>query len=384
MRFEFTTAQRILFGPGVLQEAAPLAATLGRSALLVTGRDFARAYGFIASLSQQGVIVTGFPVIGEPTVDTIRQGVEAAQQSDCALVIGFGGGSALDTAKAVAALMTNGGDLLDYVEVIGKNQPLTRTSLPTIAIPTTAGTGAEVTRNAVIGFPEHQIKVSLRGPTLLPSIALIDPELTRSLPPVVTAYTGLDALTQLIEAYTSQRANPLTDALCREGIQRAARALQRACENGEDMEAREDMALASLFSGIALTNAGLGVVHGIASPLGGLFPIPHGAACGGLLTAAMRVNLQAFRRREPNNGSRTRYEEVARLLTGIPQASADDGVAWIQALCQALYLPPLGTYGIQPAHFPTLIARAQATSSMKGNPILLEPEELQEILETSL
>ena len=272
MRFEFATATRILFGPGSVTEVAPAAAALGRRALLVTGRNVERSAPLREGLNAQGVVAVTFAVAGEPTVDIARADVQRARETECDLVIGLGGGSVLDTGKAIAALLANGGDPLDYVEVIGRGQTLTKPSAPYIAIPTTAGAGAEVTRNAVLASPEHRVKVSLRSPLMFPRLAVVDPELTYSLPPAVTASTGLDALTQLIEPFVSNSANPLTDALCREGMRRAAPSLRRAYENGRDATAREDMAVASLFGGLALANAKLGAVHGCASPLGGLFP----------------------------------------------------------------------------------------------------------------
>ena len=231
-------------------------------------------------------------------------------------MIGLGGGSAIDAAKAIAALAANGGDPLDYLEVVGRGRSLTQPSLPCIAIPTTAGTGAEVTRNAVLASPEHGIKASLRSATMLPRLALVDPELTYSLPAAVTASTGLDALTQLIEPFTSSKANPLTDALCREGMMRAARSLRTAYEDGRDAAAREDMALASLFGGLALANAGLGVVHGFAGPVGGTFHAPHGAVCAAFLPHVMAVNARALRTRQPGSAALARYDEIARILTG--------------------------------------------------------------------
>jgi alcohol dehydrogenase class IV len=296
------------------------------------------------------------------------------------LVIGFGGGSAIDAAKAIAALLTNPGALLDYLEVIGQAQPLQRQAAPMIAIPTTAGTGAEVTRNAVLASPPHLVKVSLRSPLMLPTLAVVDPELTLALPPDVTASTGLDALTQLIEPFVSARANPLTDAICREGLRRAARSLQRAVEHGEDRDAREDMAVASLFGGLALANAALGAVHGFAGAVGGMFPAPHGAVCAALLAEVMDMNLRALRQRAPASPALARYEEVARLLTGNDRASAQDGVLWVRYLIAALRIPPLGAYGVKPEDVPALCAKAAAASSMKGNPIALDPAELDEIL----
>jgi alcohol dehydrogenase class IV len=276
--------------------------------------------------------------------------------------------------------MTNEGDPLDYLEVIGKGQPLRQPPTPYIAIPTTAGTGAEVTRNAVLASPEHRVKVSLRSPWMLPRLALVDPELTHSMPPAITATTGMDALTQCIEPYLSVQANPLTDALCREGIQRAARSLRRAYEQGDDPAAREDMALASLFGGLALANAKLGAVHGFAGPLGGMFDAPHGAICARLLSFVMEANLKALRQREPDSPILPRFDEVARLLTGHPEATADDGVKWLHDLSAALHIPPLADYGVTTADFEALIEKAGRSSSMKGNPIPLTPDELRAIL----
>ncbi|HZO87661.1 MAG TPA: iron-containing alcohol dehydrogenase [Chthonomonadaceae bacterium] len=384
MRFEFATAGRILFGPGRLQEAGKLAADLGRHALIVTGRTSDRAAPLLEQLEASGMEAARFAVAGEPTLETIRQGVEAARQAGCDLVIGMGGGSALDTGKAIAALLANGGDPLDYVEIIGAGKPLLRPSLPYLAIPTTAGTGAEVTRNAVLGVPEHRIKVSLRSLFLLPRAALVDPELTYSLPPDVTAATGMDALTQLIEPFVCNRANPFSDALCREGMPRAARSLRRACEDGSDTAAREDMALASLLGGLALANAGLGAVHGFAGPIGGMFPAPHGAICGCLLPVVMAVNLQALRERQPEGEALRRYTEAARLLTGDPQASAEEGVAWVQELRTALPIPALSAYGVTPADFSELIDKAARASSMQANPLPLTEAEMREILQRAV
>ena len=277
MRFEFATATRVIFGAGVLREVGPLGSEMGHRALVVMGRSVERAAPLLDVLTAEGMGLVTFSVVGEPTTEVAREGTEQARQAACDLVIGFGGGSALDTGKAIAALLTNGGDPLDYLEVIGKGRPLTQPCAPYIAIPTTAGTGAEVTRNAVLLSPEHRVKVSLRSPLMLPRLALVDPELTVSLPPETTATTGLDAMTQVMEPFVSNKANPLTDALCREGMRCAARSLRRAYEHGDDPVARADMALVSLFGGLALANAKLGAVHGFAGPLGGMFPGPHGA-----------------------------------------------------------------------------------------------------------
>jgi alcohol dehydrogenase class IV len=281
-------------------------------------------------------------------------------------------------------MLTNPGELLDYLEVIGRGQTLTQPPAPCIAIPTTAGTGAEVTRNAVLGSPEHRVKVSLRSPLMLPRLALIDPELTHSMPPAVTASTGLDALTQVLEPYVSNAANPMTDAICREGLRRAARSLRQAYENGNDAAAREDMALTSLFGGLALANAKLGAVHGFAAVLGGMFHAPHGAVCAVLLPHVMTINVQALQARQPESEALRRYDEVARILTGFDEAVATDGVAWVQALGQALNVPGLGSYGLTPADFPTVIEKSAVASSMQGNPLKLATEEMAEILNRAL
>jgi alcohol dehydrogenase class IV len=380
MRFEFATANRIIFGAGTLREIGPIAAELGRRALVVSGHNTARVAPLLELLSAAGVDANLFPVAGEPTIELVQQGTERARQSGCDMVISCGGGSVLDAGKAIAALLTNQGDPMNYLEVIGQGKPLTQDPAPHIAIPTTAGTGAEVTRNAVLGSPEHGVKVSLRHPLMLPRVALVDPELTYSMSPEITASTGLDALTQLIEPYVSRQANAMTDVFCRDGLSRVARSLRRACEDSHDVAAREDMALASLYGGLALANAKLGAVHGFAAPIGGMFPAPHGAVCACLLPIVMEINVRALKEREQENPSLSRYNEVARILTGSPNATVQDGVAWVQSLCRDLNVPALSTYGITQEAFPSLIEKAAVASSMQGNPVKLTTEEMREIL----
>ena len=381
MRFEFATAARIVFGPGTLREIGPLAAEMGRRALVVTGGSAGRATPLLDQLDRHGVAAVTFSVPHEPTVPLALDGVRQARESGCDVVIGFGGGSAIDAAKAIAALRTNPGEPLDYLEVIGRGKALTEAPLPIVAIPTTAGTGAEVTRNAVLASPEHRVKVSLRSPLMLPRLALVDPELTFSLPPDVTAATGLDALTQLIEPFVSARANPRTDAFCREGLRRAARSLRRAVEHGDDAAAREDMALASLFGGLALANAGLGAVHGFAGPFGGMFDAPHGAVCAALLPGAMAVNIRALEARQPQSATLARYAEIARILTGRDDATPADGAAWAADLGAALGVPGLNHYGLSDGDIASLIEKAAVASSMKANPIALTEDEMRLIVE---
>jgi alcohol dehydrogenase class IV len=384
MRFEFATATRIIFGAGTLKEIGPAARELGRHALVVTGRDSSRAKRLLDLLGESGTTATTFPVAGEPSLDDVTKGVAQARAAGCDLVIGFGGGSALDAAKAIAGMLTNRGELLDYLEVIGRGQPLTQPAAPCVAIPTTAGTGAEVTRNAVLASPAHRVKVSLRSPHLLPRLALVDPDLTHELPPALTASTGLDAITQLIEPFVCIRANPLTDALCTDGIRRAARALRIAFDDGRNAAAREDMALASLFGGLALANAGLGAVHGFAAPIGGRFDAPHGAVCAALLPHVIATNLRALRLRAPGHDALRRYDEIAKLLTGRPQAAAVDGIQWVRDLVRRLAIPPLSSYGISAADIPVLVDAAAKASSMKANPLPLTAAELTEILTHAL
>ncbi|MEA3334630.1 MAG: iron-containing alcohol dehydrogenase [Chloroflexota bacterium] len=377
--FEFATTRRILFGPGSLGNLPDIGQTLGQSPLLVTGSQ-ANRFPLIEMLQATGLETTIFSVTHEPTTQTVLQGVSLARESDCDMVIAIGGGSVLDAGKAIAMLIANGGEPLDYLEVIGRGLPITEPSAPFLAIPTTAGTGTEVTRNAVLKSPQHGVKVSLRSPFMLPAIALVDPQLTHSLPPGITASTGLDALTQVVEPYVSHRANPLTDGLCREAMVRAARSLEAVCQDGDDASARYDMAVTSLFGGLALANAGLGAVHGFAGPMGGMFPAPHGVICANLLPHVMAANVQALHTRDPASPALSRYDQVARLLTGQVDAAATDGVAWVGTLVDKLALPALSDYGVTADLFPEIIEKAQRASSMKGNPIQLTEEELLSIL----
>jgi alcohol dehydrogenase class IV len=375
--FEFATSGRILFGDGAVRDIPAAARAMGRRALFVTGASPDRAATLRAALAAAGVECFPFAVPAEPTLDLIRS---APREAD--LVIAIGGGSVLDAGKALAALLTNPGDPLDYLEVIGRAQPLKNPAAPCIAIPTTAGTGSEVTRNAVLASPEHRVKASLRAAGMLPRLAVVDPELTHDLPRAITASTGLDALTQLIEPYVGIRANPMTDLFCVDGMRRAAAALPRACQYGGDREARSEMAFCSLLGGLALANAGLGAVHGFAAPIGGMFDAPHGAVCAALLPHAMDINVEAVAARQPHR--LVRFTEVARLLTRMPHATAGDGVEWLAALCRRLEIPPLRTYGITDADIPVLVEKAAQASSMKGNPVVLTTEELREIVSRAL
>ena len=381
MRFEFATSDRIIFGRGTISKIGSLAAKMGSRPFIVSGVMEECYTKLLPRLSEIGIVSKIFPIDEEPNISTIQQGLNLSRDSKCDMIIGFGGGSAIDAGKAIAALMTNEGDIFDYLEVIGRGHPIDKSPLPFIAIPTTAGTGAEVTRNAVIGSPDHKVKVSLRSTMMYPTLAVIDPELTYSLPPQVTASTGMDALTQVLEPYVSIEANPMTDSICKQAICYASHSLLRAYHDGQDQEAREKMSLVSLFGGLSLANAKLGAVHGFAGPLGGMYDAPHGAICASLLPPVMAANIKALKTQQPDHIILKRFDDVAVFLTGDESAKAEDGVAWIQKLRMELCIPPLSVFGVKYDDFYSIIDKAIRSSSMEGNPIELTPEELFEILD---
>jgi alcohol dehydrogenase class IV len=374
VRFEFSTAGRVLFGAGRAAELPGLLAALGTRALVCTGRDPARHAALLAGL---GVPAEVFPVPAEPTVELARAGVAAAREHGADVVVAIGGGSVIDAGKAVAVLLGNGGDPLDYLEVIGSGRPITRPAAPCVAVPTTAGTGAEVTANAVLASPAHRLKASLRSPLMIPRVALVDPGLTVSCPPPVTAASGLDALTQCLEPFVSGRANPLTDGLAREGLRRAAAGLRAAYADGGDLTARADMAVCALLGGMALANAKLGAVHGLAGVVGGTADVPHGLACARLLAPVIEANVRALPAGHP---ALDRYAEAARLLTGQPAATIEDGLAWIHETLVLLAVPGLAAFGLGPEHADEIAAKAMTSSSMQGNPVPLSHEDLRAAL----
>jgi alcohol dehydrogenase class IV len=390
--FDLFSVPRIVFGRGQFARLAEFAAPLGRTALVIANGPADILDRLTSQLTAAGIGCITHRQQGEPTVQNIDAALAVARNESCTLVLGLGGGSAIDAAKAAAGLLANGGTALDYMEVVGKGRKITRPALPWIAIPTTAGTGAEATRNAVIGYKGESsgggvtnFKASVRSELLLPRIALIDPELGISVPPAVTASSGMDALCQCIEAYTSTGANPTTDALALEGIQLAARSLARAYADGTNIDAREGMALAALFSGIALTNAGLGAVHGFAAPLGASFPVPHGTVCAALLPPVMRANVHALR--AANQPTLARYASVGRtmLQRDLSDAAAiDAAIAFVESLARDLHIPRLSQFGITPAAIPGMVALAQKSSSMRYNPVQLPPETLHAILTAAL
>lgn len=384
IQFDFSAPGRIIFRCGAVAGLAQVVKNLGGTrVLVVNGAGSTIGETIQADLERSGVSVHEFTVNHEPDQRLIESGIRDAvmQSADC--IIGLGGGSAMDTAKAIAVMATNPGSLLDYVEVVGLGKMIANPGLPLITIPTTAGTGSEVTRNAVIGMPEQKVKVSLRSPHLLAKVALVDPELTLSLPKPVTAATGMDALTQLIEAFVSRRANHLTDLLCRDGIARAATCLLDAYEKPKSIEAREGMSWASMLSGLALANAGLGAVHGFAGPIGGMFNAAHGAICASLLPAVVKANTRKLTNVQSDHPALPKYQELAQMLCKNPHADISDGSRWLEELCSALLIPRLQNLGIERSDFSEIVEKAMSASSMKGNPIDLEQVELMDILEQS-
>ncbi len=384
MQFEFATATEIVFGAGIAASAGARIASFGTKALVVTGGTPDRASVIAKSMTEAGVHHASYAVAHEPTLDDARRATALARDHGAELVVACGGGSAIDLGKAVAALLANPGDPLEYVEVIGRGRPIVNRSVPFVAVPTTAGTGAEVTKNAVLGAPDDGIKVSLRSPHMLARLALVDPMLTVDLPPRVTIATGLDALTQLLEPFVSMKANPLTDAICLEALPRLTRALPRVVADGRDVEARADMAFASLCSGLALANAGLGAVHGFAAAIGGRFQAPHGSVCAALLPAATRINIRALRARAASSGALERFAILASVVTGqsasTPEALAD----WLHQLTGDLQVPGLSAYGVSAVDADAIVAGAGRANSMRSNPLPLERSELEEILAASL
>lgn len=383
-KFEFMTSNRIIFERDGLARIGALSKPFGRKALIVTGSRGEVAEKIRTYLEEVGLKSAHFKVTDEPGLDTTKAGLDLAREEKCDMVIACGGGSVIDSGKIIAAMLENEGEILSYLEVIGEGKTLSNPSAPCIAIPTTSGTGAEVTKNAVISSAEHKVKVSLRSSYMVPELVLLDPLLTVSMPKSVTASTGLDALTQVIEPFVSHLANPMTDAFCRDGMRLASKSLRKAYDQGENLEAREGMLLASLFGGIALANAKLGVVHGFAGVIGGMYGIPHGIVCAGLLPHSIETNVKALMEREEENPAIARYKEAAEILTGNRDATIEDGMKWVMDLCEHLSIPKFREFGMKEEDFREIIGKSMKASSMKGNPIVLTYEELSDLLKKAL
>ncbi len=376
--FELALPPRISFGAGVVADVPSIVAGLGSRVLVVTGATPGRFAPLIHVLRAGAQALALVPVSGEPTIADARAAVQAGRELAADVVVAVGGGSPIDLAKATAILLTNG-DPMDHIEVVGRGQSFYAPPVPMVAVPTTAGTGAEVTANAVLTVPEHGVKASLRHASMIPRHAVVDPELTLDCPPAVTAAAGMDALTQCLEPYVSRRANAMTDAWARMGMIAAGRSLVAAHRNGYDLDARTDMALCSVLGGLSLANAKLGAVHGFAGVIGGMTAAPHGALCATLLGPVCAANLDRADARLIR-----RYEQVAACLTGVPGAGADEGVHWIEHTCAVLEVPTLSAYGLAPSDGPEVVAKVARASSMAGNPVELSAEELTEVFLAAL
>jgi len=386
LKFDFLNTPQIVFGKGRFQEVGDLLTQHGKRILIVGSKSaFSQIKKqFETIINKKKMSYDIVFIKGEPDIMQIDTGVEVGIKQKAEVVLGIGGGSAIDAGKAVAGLITNGGSAKDYMEVIGKGSEITKQPLPYIAIPTTAGTGSEVTKNAVVWSKEDGLKASIRSPLLIPKVALIDPELMVQVSPEVTAYCGLDALTQLLESYTSIKAQPITDSLAILGIRRITKSLIHVFENGHDVSSREDLAFAALLSGICLANAGLGAVHGFASPIGGMLGIPHGVVCGALLSPVIEENIQQMIVEIPFNETLAKYAMLGELLVNLVfddiREAADRVIEYTEQISRLLKIPKLSKYGLSEKHFEKIIEKAKKSSSMRYNPVKLSDEALHRIL----
>jgi len=386
--FSLGRMPRIEFGSGTLNRLPEAAARHGRRVLLVTGaRSFAEsphAERLSGRLRACGLDWDTLHIAGEPSPESVDDAVRRFGGTGVAAVIGVGGGSVLDAAKAIAGLLAPGNSVMDHLEGVGPQKPYRGVATPFIAVPTTAGTGSEATRNAVLSrHGPDGFKKSFRDEALVAEIAIVDPDLLAGCPPELIAANGMDALTQLLESYVSTRANPFTDALALSGL-RAVRDSLLAWhgEGPRAHDARSRMAYASLVSGICLAQAGLGSVHGLASPIGAFFPIPHGTACGTLVAAATRINIDAMEAREPGNPALEKYAEIGRLLSNSSASQREDRRTLVRTLdswTQRLSLPTLCALGVSPGDVDRIVANSRG-SSMKTNPIVLTDEEIGRVV----
>ena len=393
MNFEaFTLSRlpRILFGPGRIAEIPALVREFGTRVLLVTGErsflDSPYRQPLFDALAHHGIAWLHETVSGEPSPQWVDEAVARHRAAAIDVVLGIGGGSVLDAGKAIAGLLLHDTSVMHFLEGVGDGH-YEGPALPYIAVPTTAGTGSEATKNAVLSVQGVEgFKKSFRHECLVPSYAMVDPNLLATCPPALIAANGMDALTQLMESYVSSKANPFTDALALSGIRAVKEGFFPAWQGGDTPVAaagRAAMAYAALLSGITLAQVGLGSVHGLASPLGAFFPIPHGVVCGTLLAAATEANIRALREREPQHPALRKYAELGTLLSGeqyeTNEAAATGLLELLHAWTERLALPPLCDYGVAPADIPKIVANCRG-NSMKTNPIVLSDEEVRGIL----
>ena len=382
MNFSFECPGKIIFGAGKINELTGIIKPISDNIIIITGKSN-RYNPVFQELKETGINYVIYKVESEPLIEDVDRAVELARKNFSTLVLGFGGGSVIDVAKAVSIMLLNPGEVLDYLEVVGKGGTLTEPSIPCIAVPTTSGTGAEVTKNSVLKSVVHKRKVSMRSPTMIPEFVIIDPELMLTLPKDITTFTGMDALTQVIEPFISQMGNPFTDMLCRDAIKKATAALLILNKEPGNIEARTDMAYVSLIGGLALANAKLGAVHGFAGPIGGMFEIPHGLVCAILLPNTLKINLEAIKKR----GSKEqleKYDELAKLLLNDESKKAEDVISYLTELNVTLNIPGLGSYGIKKDDITEIVYQSKNSSSMQGNTIPLTEDEMSLILKNSL
>ncbi len=386
--FSVSRLPRIEFGSGVLTKLPFIAREYGAHALLVTGSDSLKRSPFwpimTAGLKAQGISWLHLAIPGEPSPQRVDEAVRCLRAEPVDVVIGIGGGSALDAAKAIAGLLKPGNSVMDHLEGVGPERPYAGPATPFIAVPTTAGTGSEATKNAVLSVQGADgFKKSFRDEKLVAEYALVDPDLLTTCPPAVIAANGMDAFTQLLESYVSSRAMPLTDSLAWGGMKAARDGLPALFADAGNAAAGERMAYAALVSGITLAQVGLGSVHGLAAPLGAYFPIPHGVACGTLVAMATRINIETLRAREPTHPALEKYAQVGRLLSKQGQLERDAAhAALIETLeiwTRELKLPRLAHYGVTSADIPRIVANSRG-SSMKTNPVPLADGEIAAIL----
>lgn len=391
INFDFHTSAEIYFGKGRISQLPSLCERFGKRIFLFKGKKSLEENGVLERIlnkfKEKNFVYKIWTVSSEPEVETVDEAYLEAKEFNCDLIVAIGGGSVIDTAKAVSGLYTNEGSIIDYLEGVGKGKKIEREALPFIAIPTTAGTGTEVTKNAVISSKKDKFKKSIRHNYLIPRIALISPELSYSQPPWVTSSCGMDALTQLIEPYVSIKSNPLIDSICIKGIGLVANSLLPAYLDGNNELSRNNMSLASLFSGIALANAGLGAVHGIAGALGGLFEIPHGVACAAILPYVFQENIKGIIKREGLAEGIKKYVIISQILTNSNEKneikSIEKGVDYLKELKRKLKIPSLSNFGIKKDDVPSIIKMCGGTS-MKTNPVLLSDDEIENILISGL
>jgi alcohol dehydrogenase class IV len=383
MKFELFLSGRIIFELGSRSQIGEIASSIGNRVFLLYAKNHPLVPEIRDRLKGIGLDLLALPISGEPDLESVSNFVTEGRIHDSNLVISIGGGSVIDTGKVVSAMLNNPGEISDYLEIVGMNLPLQNKPAPFIAVPTTAGTGSEVTKNAVLVIPTKKIKVSMRSNMMIPQIAIIDPELTVSMPSPVTASTGMDAIIQLIEPFVSIKANHFVDGLCREAIPLGANSLTQSVADGMNLRSREDMCFTSLCGGLALANAGLGAVHGFAGVIGGMKTVPHGMICAALLAGTLKVNIEALKKRQPDSPSTRKFEELAIILTGNKNAGIFDSVGWAERVSMEIGIKRLSELGIFEKQFHEICEKAALSSSMKGNPILLEKGEMLQILELS-